>query len=93
VQNQSTMTLNDYYRAFISMFGLLAALPPVAAAIILPFLPDRASTYGFPPMGEADNFARLGFVCLAFAVTFIVYFWQGGKWLITGVRLNFQAGA
>lgn len=76
------MTLTQYYKAFISLFGLAAAVPPVAAAVISPFLPDNASAFGFPPMGDVGNFARLALVCLAIVVTLLVYFWHGGKWLL-----------
>lgn len=74
------MTLKQYYKAFWSLSGLLAAAPPIVTTVILPFLPDSASVYGFPPMGDVGGFARLGLVCLAVLVTYLVYFWRGGRW-------------
>jgi hypothetical protein len=74
------MTLEQYYKAFWSLYGLLAAAPPLVTTVILPFLPDSASVYGFPPMGDVGGFARLALVCLAVLVTYVVYFWRGGKW-------------
>jgi len=73
------MTLTQYYQGFFSLLGVLAAAPPIIVAVIVPFLSDSAPAYGFPPMGDVADFARLGLVCLAFLVTFLVYFWQGGK--------------
>jgi hypothetical protein len=74
------MTLEQYYKAFWSLPGLLAAAPPVVTTVVLPFLPDRASAYGFPPMGDVGGFAGFGLVCMAVLVTYLVYFWRGGKW-------------
>ena len=85
--NQSPITLKQYYRAFWSLSGALAAAPPIIATAVLPFLPDSASVYGFPPMGDVGGFARLGMVCLAFLVTFLVYFWEGGKWPLVAAFL------
>lgn len=76
------MTLKQYYKAFWSLSGVLAAAPPIVAAIVTPLLPDSASVYGFPPMGDVGGFARLGLLCLAVLVTYLVYFWHGGKWLL-----------
>lgn len=74
------MTIKQYYQAFWSLSGLLAAAPPLITTIVLPFLPDSASVYGFPPMGDVGSFARLALVCLAVLVSYLVYFWRGGKW-------------
>ncbi len=76
------MTLKQYYKAFWSLSGVLAAAPPIVTTVVMPFLPDSASVYGFPPMGDVGGFARLGLLCLAFLVTYLVYFWRGGKWLL-----------
>src|SRR5271157_1899599 len=81
------MTLTHYYKGFFSLLGVLAAAPPIIVGVASPFLPDSASVYGFPPMGEVGGFARLGLVCLAFLVTFLVYFWEGGKWPIVVAAL------
>ncbi len=80
--NHDQMTLTQYYGRFLSLLGVLAAAPPLMVAVIVPFLPDSASAYWFPPIGDVGGFARLGLVCLAFIVTFLIYFWQGGKWLL-----------
>jgi hypothetical protein len=74
------MTLEKYYKAFWSLSGLLAAAPPLVTTLVLPFLPDRSSVYGFPPLGDVGRFAGMGLVCLAVLVTYLVYFWRGGKW-------------
>jgi hypothetical protein len=76
------MTLTQYYQAFWSLSGALAAAPPIVTTVVMPFLPDSASVYGFPPMGDVGSFARLGLLCLAFLVTYLVYFWRGGRWLL-----------
>jgi hypothetical protein len=81
------VTLEQYYKAFWSLSGLLAAAPPVVTTVVLPFLPDRASVYGFPPMGDVGGFAGLGLVCLAVLVTYLVYFWRGGKWPLVAAAL------
>ncbi len=84
------MTLEQYYKAFWSLSGVLAAAPPLVTTVVLPFLPDRASVYGFPPMGDVGGFAGFGLVCLAVLVTYLVYFWRGGKWpLIVGALVAF----
>jgi len=86
------MTLRQYYQGFWSLLGVLAAAPPVIVAVILPFLSDSAPVYGFPPMGDVGSFARLGLVCLAFLVTYLVYFWPGGKWpLVVAVIVFFAS--
>jgi hypothetical protein len=41
-------------------------------------------------MGDVSSFARLGLVCLAFLVTYLVYFWQGGRWpLVAAAAIAF----
>jgi len=87
VGNQVPMTLKQYYGGFWSLFGVLAAAPPIIVAVVSPFLPDSASVCGFPPMGDVGGFARFGLVCLAFLVTFVVYFWGGGKWPLVAAAL------
>jgi hypothetical protein len=77
------MTLEHYYKAFFSLSGLLAAAPPVVTTLVLPFLPDKGSVCGFPPLGDVGGFASLGLVCLAVLVTYLVYFWRGGKWTLS----------
>jgi hypothetical protein len=81
------MTLTQYYKAFWSLSGMLAAAPPLVAGIITPLLPDSTSGYVFPPMGDVGSFARLGLICLAVLVSYLVYFWRGGRWvlIVTGV--------
>lgn len=81
------MTLTQYYKAFLSVFGVLAAAPPIIVGLILPFVSDGTPVYGFPPLGDVASFARLGLVCLAFLVTFLIYFWQGGKWPLVAAFL------
>jgi hypothetical protein len=81
------MNLKQYYKAFWSLSGALAAAPPIIAAVVTPFLPDSASFCGFPPMGDVGTFARLGLLCLAVLVTYLVYFWRGGKWLLSVAAL------
>jgi hypothetical protein len=81
------MTLKQYYKAFWSLSGVLAAAPPIIATAILPFLPEKAPAYGFPPMGDVGSFAGLGLVSLAFLVTYVVYFWRGGRWLLGAVSI------
>jgi hypothetical protein len=81
------MTLEQYYKAFWSLQGLLAAAPPIVSTVVLPFLPDKASAFGFPPMGDVGGFAGLGLVCLALLVTYLVYFWRGGKWPLIAAAL------
>jgi hypothetical protein len=66
---------------------VLAAAPPILATVAAPFLPDSASAYGFPPMGDVGSFARLGLLCLAVLVTYLVYFWRGGKWFLVVAAL------
>lgn len=61
---------------------MLAAAPPIVATVVAPFLPDNASVYGFPPLGDVGSFARLGLLCLSVLVTYLVYFWRGGRWLL-----------
>jgi hypothetical protein len=58
--------------------------------VILPFLSDSAPAYGFPPLGDVGSLARWGLVCLAFLVTFLIYFWHGGKWpLVAAAFVSF----
>jgi hypothetical protein len=76
------MTLKQYYKAFWSLSGVLAAAPPIVATVVTPFLPDNAAVYGFPPLGDVGSFARLGLLCLSVLVTYLVYFWRGGRWLL-----------
>jgi hypothetical protein len=76
------MTLKQYYKAFWSLPGVLAAAPPIVAAIVMPLLPDSASVYGFPPLGDVGSFARLALLCLAVLLTYLVYFWRGGRWVL-----------
>jgi len=38
-------------------------------------------------MGDVGGFAGLGLVCLAVLVTYLVYFWRGGKWLLVATAL------
>ena len=81
------MTLKQYYKAFWSLSGVLAAAPPIITTVVLPFLPDKAAVYGFPPMGDIESFARLGLVCMALLVTYLVYFWRGGRWLLAAAAV------
>lgn len=66
---------------------MLAAAPPIIVTAILPFLSEKAAAYGFPPMGDVGGFAALGLVCLALLVTYLVYFWRGGTWLLGEVSI------
>ncbi|HEY4931307.1 MAG TPA: hypothetical protein VII23_07025 [Terriglobales bacterium] len=85
--DQTKISLKRYYEAFWSLLGVLAAAPPIILSIILPWLSDSTPAYGFPPMGDVGTFARLGLVSLAFVVTFLVYFWKGGKWLLVAAAV------
>jgi hypothetical protein len=88
VTETSPVTLKKYYRGFLSLLGLLAAVPPVVVGVVLPFLAGSKPAYGFPPLGEVETFARLGLLCLAFVVTFLVYFWRGGKWPLVAAAIT-----
>ncbi len=74
------MTIKQYYKAFWSLSGLLAAAPPLVTTLILPNLPENVSLSGFPPLGNVGGFAAFGLVCLAVLVTYLIYFWRGSKW-------------
>jgi hypothetical protein len=81
------MTFQQYYKAFWSLSGVLAAAPPIVTTVVMPFLPDSAAVYGFPPMGDVGSFARLALLCLAVLVTYLVYFWRGGRWLLVAAAV------
>ncbi len=38
-------------------------------------------------MGDVGSVARLGLLCLAFLITYIIRFWRGGKWLLVAAAV------
>jgi len=67
------ITLNAYYRAFVSGWGGLASLFS-AIPLLSRFLPGDAMAAGFPPLGNAEGPARLLAVVCALAATYCAYF-------------------
>jgi hypothetical protein len=76
------VTLKQYYKAFWGLFGILAATPPLLAASVSSLLPEGVSVLRFPPLGDVEPFARLGLVALSLLTIHLIYFWNGGKWLM-----------
>ena len=72
------MSLPQYYKAFKSLLGALAAL--VAAFPMLGRLfPTALAKYMFPPLGDIEPIARVGTVGAVGLATYVVYFFRSHK--------------
>jgi hypothetical protein len=54
------------------MSGIFASICG-ALPLLSQLLPEKLDT--FPPLGDIESAARVGLVVLAFAITFVLYFW------------------
>jgi hypothetical protein len=89
LQDRSPISLRQYYLSFKSLSGLLAGAV-TALPLISKLLPDAASAYAFPPLGNIEGPARTGALVLAVAVTYAAYFSRGATvrsrpWRIAGL--------
>jgi hypothetical protein len=71
----SPVTLVSYYKKFASISGALAVATGVGP-LLSAWLPGAAPAYLFPALGDFTMPARLGFVLLAVAITFVAFYSQ-----------------
>jgi hypothetical protein len=71
----SPVTLVNYYKKFASISGALAVATGVGP-LLSAWLPGAAPAYLFPALGDFTMPARLGFVLLAVAITYVSFYGQ-----------------
>lgn len=69
----SPVTLVSYYKKFASISGALAVATGVGP-LLSAWLPGAAPAYLFPALGDFTMPARLGFVLLAVAITYVSFY-------------------
>jgi hypothetical protein len=73
----AAVTLNNYYKSFVSISGAFAAatgLGPLFSTV-----PTPALSYLFPPLGDVAVPARLGLVVLAATMTYLAFHSSGER--------------
>jgi hypothetical protein len=71
----SPVTLVNYYKKFASISGALAVATGIGP-LLSAWLPGAAPAYVFPVLGDFTMPARLGFVFLAAAITYLSFYGQ-----------------
>lgn len=72
------ISIDEYYRAFVSAFGALAGLV-AASPLFSAYLPTNVSQRIFPPLGQMESLARVGAVAFAILATFVAFFFGSEK--------------
>ena len=72
-QRVRRLTVKDYYKHFLSVYGVLAAAV-AGFPMLSKLLPDNWAAYFFPPLGDQSPPVRAAALVLGAAVTLVVYF-------------------
>lgn len=81
-QGVKRLTVKDYYKHFLSVYGVLAAAV-AGFPVLSTLLPGNWAAYFFPPLGDQSPPVRAAALVLGAAVTLVVYF---GKDVLAGVK-------
>ena len=71
------MTLKEYYKHFLSIWGAVTAALAGLPLIALIHFPGDVGRYAFPPLGDVENWLRVLTVAVALVITFPAYFTKG----------------
>jgi hypothetical protein len=77
VADTSHITIRQYYSAFNTLSGWLAALVSLSPLVSSLFRGFKG--YFFPPLGNTESVARFGIILFSLAVTYLALFWRNWR--------------